>query len=147
MTRRGTVAMGRGWWVVGVILALALAGSSVPAMHRVVFELTSDNADSWSAALNNVENLQTAFGPTHTTLELVAHGKGIGFLVNMDMANAQRIARLARQGVIFMACHNTMRRQHIRREDLLPLVVVVPSGIAEVVEKQEAGWPYIKAGI
>jgi len=48
--------------------------------------------------------------------------------------------------VRFVACQNSMRMQHVELKDLLPKVEPVPSGIIEVVTKQEQGWAYIKGG-
>jgi intracellular sulfur oxidation DsrE/DsrF family protein len=39
-----------------------------------------------------------------------------------------------------------MRARHLELKDLLPGVTPVPSGIVEVVTKQEQGWVYIKGG-
>ncbi len=57
---------------------------------------------------------------------------------------AKRIAADAKAGVIFAACANTMKGRHLTTKNLYPFAKVVPSGVAEVVRKQEAGWAYIK---
>jgi intracellular sulfur oxidation DsrE/DsrF family protein len=49
-------------------------------------------------------------------------------------------------GVVFAACENTMKKQNVTKEQLMPFVITVDSGVAEVVRKQEAGWAYIKGG-
>jgi intracellular sulfur oxidation DsrE/DsrF family protein len=68
-------------------------------------------------------------------------------LMKTNTASAAHIAELANAGVSFAACENTMRRGlNVSRSDLLPVAVTVPSGVAEVVLKQEAGWSYLKAG-
>lgn len=115
-------------------------------MHRVVFEVTADGAEQWQSILNNVENLHKAFGPTQTELAVVAHGKGLGFLLATNTAMHERLARVAQSGVTFAACENTMRRLQVSKSDLFPFVTTVDSGVAEVVRKQEAGWAYIKGG-
>ncbi len=61
-------------------------------------------------------------------------------------ALASRLERLCQSGVTFAACQNTMRRMHIGRDALLPFVVPVDSGVAEVVRKQADGWVCLKAG-
>lgn len=116
------------------------------ATHRVVFELSSDAPASWNTLLNNLENLQAAFGPETTELEVVAHGPGIRFMLKADAKDAPRMEALAKRGVVFAACNNAMHRLHLTKEQLLPFVTVVPSGVAEVILKQEAGWAYIKTG-
>lgn len=40
--------------------------------HRVVFEVNVDGAEQWQGMLNNVENLQKAFGRETTEIEVVA---------------------------------------------------------------------------
>ena len=39
-----------------------------------------------------------------------------------------------------------MKKQNVTKDQLLPFVTTVDSGVAEVVRKQEAGWAYIKGG-
>lgn len=76
----------------------------------------------------------------------MAHGKGLSLLFKTDTMLQKRLQRISQTGVIFAACENTMRRKDVKKEDLLPLATTVPSGITEVVRKQEAGWSYIKGG-
>lgn len=143
--RTPLVALG----ILGLTATLGLkataATTSVPP-HRVVFELTSDNPAVWNAVLNNLQNTQQRFGAENTELELVAHGPGIGIMLKKDEAQAARMQGLSRGHVVFAACHNTMQAKHLTQADLLPFVSVVPSGVGEVILKQEAGWAYIKSG-
>lgn len=39
-----------------------------------------------------------------------------------------------------------MKSQKVTKDQLIPEVEYVPVGIAEIVEKQEQGWSYIKGG-
>lgn len=135
---------------VGAVWTARAADASGPArppgVHRVVFELTSNHPEAWTAVLNNVENLRRAFGPDATKVEVVAHGNGLGFLRRMNTILQGRMQKLADAGAVFAACENTMRRQHVTKADLLPFVTTVDSGVAEVVRKQEAGWAYVHVG-
>lgn len=132
---------------VALILTAAAGLAQTNKVHKVVFELTSDNEEHWEALLNNVENLQKAFGARNTEVEVVTHRKGLGLLLNTNARFKGRIEAIAATGVRFAACENTMRRQQVKKEDLLPVAITVDSGVAEVVRKQEAGWSYIKAGL
>jgi intracellular sulfur oxidation DsrE/DsrF family protein len=40
-----------------------------------------------------------------------------------------------------------MQKYQITKEMLIPIAITVPSGIAEIVLKQENGWSYLKAGL
>lgn len=115
-------------------------------VHRAVIEVTDEAAPQWESVLNNVENLQKAFAPEQTELEVVAHGKALSMLRRTNTAQAERMARIAATGVRFAACENTMRRMKVQKADLFDFVVMVDSGVAEVVRKQEAGWAYLKGG-
>ena len=131
----------------GLLLATLEARPQEPTqMHQVVFEVTTDNPEQWEAVLNNMENVQKAFGAENTKIEVVAHGKGLGLVMKTNAARAERLQKLSEGGVVLAACENTMRRKDIHKEALLPFATTVDSGIAEVVRKQEADWAYIKSG-
>lgn len=115
-------------------------------LHSVVFEVTTEGTEQWQAILNNVENLQKAFGKGSTEIEVVAHGKGLGLLKKTNAELKDRIISLSRPTTRFVACENTMRRMQVKKEDLIPQAGTVDSGVAEVVRKQEAGWSYLKSG-
>jgi intracellular sulfur oxidation DsrE/DsrF family protein len=131
-----------------LLLTLFLACFSVAAFaqsanHKVVLQLNTSDTLVWHGALKNISNLQTALGAT-TQIELVAHGSGIGLLLDGKTTQKAKIAELAAMGVLFKACENTIRERKIDRAAILPQVGTVPSGVAEVVIKQEAGWAYLK---
>lgn len=111
--------------------------------HKVVVQLNTSDTLVWHGALKNISNLQTALGPT-TQIELVAHGSGIGILIDGKTTQKSKIAELAASGVLFKACENTIRERKIDRATILTQAGTVPSGVAEVVLKQEAGWAYLK---
>jgi uncharacterized protein len=111
--------------------------------HKVVVQLNTSDTLVWHGALKNISNLQTALGP-NTQIELVAHGVGISILVDGKTTQKAKIAELAATGVLFKACENTIRERKIDRSTILTQVGTVPSGVAEVVLKQEAGWAYLK---
>jgi len=115
-------------------------------MHKIVFEVNVEGQETWGGILNNVENLQKAFGREHTQIEVVAHGKGLSLLLATNESLKDRLRSDAESGVVLAACENTMRRKNVKKEDLFPFATTVPSGVAEVVLKEEAGWSYIKGG-
>jgi intracellular sulfur oxidation DsrE/DsrF family protein len=121
--------------------------SAVDAKHRVVFEVTMDGSEQWTATLNNAENLRKAFGADNTQIEVVGHSKGLGIMLSKNLELADRMKQLAEGGVVFAACENSMRKKGVTKADLLPFVTTADSGVAEVVRKQEAGWAYLKSGV
>ncbi|MEO5719112.1 MAG: hypothetical protein ABIR29_11130 [Chthoniobacterales bacterium] len=114
--------------------------------HRVVFEVTMEGGEQWTAVLNNVENLKKSLGNA-SEIEVVAHSKGLGMLIAKDNSLAERMKTIAGGGVVFAACENTMKKKHVTKDQLVPFATTTDSGVAEVVRKEEAGWSYIKSGI
>lgn len=115
--------------------------------HHVVVDVTMAGPDAWTPVLNGVENMQKAFGAANVEIEVVAHEKGLSMVVKAtDPGLAERMQQIAGTGVVFAACENSMRHQHVTKSDLFPFDITVDSGAAELVRKQEAGWAYIKAG-
>jgi intracellular sulfur oxidation DsrE/DsrF family protein len=46
--------------------------------------------------------------------------------------------------VVVAACENTLEMKGIGRDRLAAGVVTVPSGIGELVRKQQQGWAYVR---
>ncbi len=129
-----------------VFLLVTLVGFKTQAqnpVHKVVVQLNTSDTLVWHGVLKNISNLQTALG-ANTQIELVAHGAGIAILVDNKTTQKAKITELAASGVLFKACENTIRERKIDRATILPQAGTVPSGVAEVVIKQEAGWAYLK---
>jgi intracellular sulfur oxidation DsrE/DsrF family protein len=130
----------------GGVAGQGIAGKKNPTVHRAVVEVAVEGSAQWESVLNNIENLQKAFAPDPTEVEVVAHGKGLAMLQKANAAQSERMAKLAAAGVTFAACENTMRRMKVQKSDLFDFVITVDSGVAEVVRKQEAGWAYLEGG-
>lgn len=129
------------------LATIGFAGESQAARsaHKIVFEFTSDGSEQITSVLNNVENVRKALGG-NTQIICIAHGPGIGLVLQKNTTEQKRMEELSKAGVVFAACENTMKRKQIAREDLHPFVKTVDSGVAEVVRKQAEGWAYIKSG-
>lgn len=126
---------------------LAVTGAAPAAeKHRVVFQVVSDGDEQWDAVLGNVENMREALGPQNTVVAVITHGKGLGMVIVANNKHAERMKKLSEGGVSFVACENTMRKKKVTKDQMLPFVTTVDSGVAEVVRKQEQGWSYIKSG-
>jgi intracellular sulfur oxidation DsrE/DsrF family protein len=115
-------------------------------MHNIVVQLNTADTASWSSVIGNIKNIQKAW-PNNLNVEVVVHGKAIDFLVKDKTYFTQEIQLLASQGIKFNACQNTMRKHSISPEMLLKIAGIVPSGVVEIVMKQEDGWSYLKSGL
>jgi len=111
--------------------------------HKVLFAVTSGDEADWKLALGNLRNLLT--GIPDAEVEVVAFGPGITMLAKPSSVNDD-IQALMKKNVKFNACENSMRGRNLKMADLVDNAGSVPSGIVEVVKKQEEGYSYIKAG-
>ncbi len=124
----------------------AMAQDGSPKMHKVVVQMNTADTAAWSATIGNIRNLQKVW-PNNIQVELVVHGKALDFLVKDKTHLAADIVAMAKEGIVFAACENSMRKHHIEKSQLLIQAITVPSGVAELVVKQEEGWSYLKSGV
>ncbi|MDP4620620.1 MAG: DsrE family protein [Sediminibacterium sp.] len=115
-------------------------------VHHVVMQLNTADTAAWSGVLGNIKNFQKIW-PGKVEVEVVVHGKALNFLVASKSHLTEDIETLSKKGVQFSACENTMNKYGITKAMLLSSAKTVPSGVAELIIKQEAGWGYLKAGL
>src|SRR5690554_339592 len=113
--------------------------------HKVVIQVSEVDPGAQLKVIGQINNILEAL--PNTKIEMVCHSEGLPMLVTTQSKVATHVKALHDKGVIFAACENTMKRNNLTKEDLLPESIIVPSGLAEIILKQEAGWTYIKAGI
>ena len=114
--------------------------------HKVVIQLNTADTVSWSSIIGNIKNLQKVW-PNNINIEVVVHGKALNLLVANKTHLANDVNTLLKEGIVFLACENSMKKYNINKIDLLPVVNTVPSGVAELILKQEQGWSYLKATV
>ena len=130
------------------LLALALpqlvVAQSAMAKNRALFQVTDNDPARWNMILNNMQNLREGVGGEPVEIELVAYGPGINMLKS-DSSVKQRIAEALKSGVKVNACQNTMNAMKLAPSDMLGEIGYVPSGVVEVMRKQQQGWAYIRS--
>jgi uncharacterized protein len=133
---------------VACLLGVTLAAPSVHAQQasvrpKVVLQMSEADPAKWNLALNNAKNIQADLGAANVDIELVAYGPGIAML-KADSAVGNRVDEALGAGVKVLACENTMRNQKLAKDDMLPKVGYVASGVVEIMQKQQQGWAYIR---
>lgn len=118
-------------------------GRQVVVRHRVVMHMSSPDTLVWKGLMNNLKNMKAGWGDS-VAIEVVVHGPGISMLVKEKTTQAAKIAAFSKEGVLFVACENTIRERKIDRASILPDAGFVPMGVGELVLKQEQGWSYMK---
>ena len=137
------------------LLLLTFAGTQISntlnaqandVKHKVVIQLNTADTAAWSSVIGNIKNLQKIW-PGNLVVELVIHGKALGLLVAAKTHLAKEVIEMSKTNVQFLACENSMRKYNIDKSELLTIANTIPSGVAELILKQEAGWSYLKAGV
>ena len=112
--------------------------------YKVVFQLTNGDTLVHKAMVRQIGHILEE--APNTKIEVVCHSAGLPFLVTAQTNQAAKIQDLRAKGVTFMACENTMRDRKVAPTDLVPECGTVPSGMVEIIDKQQNGWAYIKVG-
>ncbi|CAG9298148.1 DsrE family protein [Celerinatantimonas diazotrophica] len=109
---------------------------------QVIFHI--DETNKWPMVLANVKNLLKVVDPQHSHIVVLANSQAV-LAYTADSAEHQPVmASLAADGVCFEACQNSLTGLKIERDSLSEFVQVVGVGVLEIIEKQSAGYAYIR---
>ncbi|HWK85772.1 MAG TPA: DsrE family protein [Caldimonas sp.] len=142
-TRRSFLILAGAGGLGAALPGLALA-QAAPVRNRALFQVTDNDPARWNMILNNMQNLREGVGSEGAEIELVAYGPGL-LMLRADSSVKQRIAEALKSGVKINACQNTMTGMKLVPADMLPDIGYVPSGVVEVMRKQQQGWAYIRS--
>jgi intracellular sulfur oxidation DsrE/DsrF family protein len=127
--------------------AFAASGAAMAADPiRVVYHI-NEGVQKAPAVLHNIANELNA--EPNTKIVLVAHGKGIDFLLKgakdaKGNAFTPEIETLGMRGVEFRVCNNTLKSRHIDKSRVVSDAKIVPSGVAEIAKLEHEGYVYLK---
>ena len=131
----------------GAGLAEASHSQENPRRHKVFYHLNDPGVEKARAVLVNIQNHVDVVGWKNIeALELVVHGPALRTFLAKDIDPDVRgkLETLLTGGLKLGGCQITMKRQKIDLKELIEGVTAVPSGVARVMELQEAGYAYVK---
>ena len=134
-------------WLLGLCLVLAAQTgfATEQVKYRVLLQVNEDSIDKMNTALNTARNIQHTFGPENIEVEIVLFGDGIKTVkYYAPISIADKVKEVTTEGVRIVACEIALRTHKLRPSDMLQEIRYVPSGVAEIVEKQTAGWSYVR---
>jgi intracellular sulfur oxidation DsrE/DsrF family protein len=124
-------------------------GEDVPA--KVLFHVSDGHADHLKNVLDDVEELMKHYRLSHqkARVEVITNGEGLSLLLAGISPYAERIEKMQKEyhDLTFVACQNTIDRYQQElgfTAKLLPGVVVIDSGVAQIMRRQHQGWAYIQ---
>ncbi|MEK6771595.1 MAG: hypothetical protein AABY62_08160 [Pseudomonadota bacterium] len=118
---------------------------------RIILHVTESDPKQLAEMMNDLEGLLRHYKAQNQSVrvEVVTNGDGLALLRADVTPYARRIARLQEQydNLSFVACQNTLDR--LTKEKgitarLLPGVVIIDSGVAQLMRRQNQGWAYIQ---
>ncbi|MEY3982463.1 MAG: hypothetical protein RL160_20 [Bacteroidota bacterium] len=115
-----------------------------PKPHRIIFQMVSGDTQSHKALMKQLQNI-TSVAPS-TQIEVVCHGPGLNMLTSDKSVVGSQLNTMVGKGIAFYACEFSMKERKVAQERILPGIGFVKAGIIAIVERQEQGWSYIKAG-
>ena len=117
--------------------------------RKFVFPITSVDENEISHVLSSVSNVVKFYGVDKCEVVIVAYSQGIKSLLKepkfFDKDIQKRLKSvMLYDSVEFIACNNTMKTYDIKEKELLKDVEVVTAGIVEIIERQLAGYIYVR---
>lgn len=117
--------------------------TTTPQKERVVLQITDSDPKRWNLVLSTARTLQTEFGEDKIDVAIVAYGPGVNMLkADSDVAN--RVESAIARKVFILAGAASLKAHNVDEDSLARHVFVVPSGAAEIVRRQRAGWTYLR---
>ena len=111
--------------------------------YHLVFQISENDPAQWNLALNFAFAFQKNQGKDNSEIEIVALGPGLNMLKSGSKVT-DRIAQALDRSIDVVACGETMHAMKLTKTDLIGGVRVVPGGLLEIVNRQRAGWSYIR---
>jgi intracellular sulfur oxidation DsrE/DsrF family protein len=119
---------------------------------KVLFHLNSGDPVRMKETLDDAEDLLKYYraGNQHAQIEIITNGSGLDLLRTDISPYPERVQRMLKDydNLVFVACQNTMDRVSHEQSvtaRLLPGVVVIDSGVAQIMRRQQQGWAYIRS--
>lgn len=111
--------------------------------HRaVVVHLDNASVSMYQRALTNIKHLLEEL--SDVAVELVVQGDALPMVMRKKSTVASDMQLLQDRGIQVMVCHRSMVNANVSAQDLLPQMVIVPSAIAHLVQRQQEGFAYVK---
>jgi intracellular sulfur oxidation DsrE/DsrF family protein len=150
-----TIGAITGWFLhqpsANQVISVAQNGPADDVPAKVLFHVSDGHAEHLKGVLDDVEGLMQYYRRSHQTarVEVITNGEGLGLVLDGISPYAERIQKMQKEyhGLTFVACQNTIDRFQEElgiTAKLLPGVVVIDSGVAQIMRRQHQGWAYIQ---
>jgi intracellular sulfur oxidation DsrE/DsrF family protein len=102
-----------------------------------------DEMAKWKMVLSNLKHLNEFYNQADDEIEVLVNGDAVnGVLKDCELASDILTAFVSQNTLA--VCQNSLDQRQIKPEQLLAGANVVPAGVVELVEKQAAGFRYLR---
>ena len=109
--------------------------------RKWVIKLRISDEKTVNQMLSSIYNVLKEYPSEAINISVVAYGQGMRVLrKDYDKHTLSRISSLMDYEVEFIACKNTMETMHWKEDEFIEDLSYVQAGIAELIEKQVAGY-------
>jgi uncharacterized protein len=116
------------------------------AEHRVVLQLSDNDAKKQGLVISVAYNLLKLYDPDKVAIEVVTFGPGVD-LLRPENTNRKRVESLLAQGVRFDVCLNTVdtiERETGKRPEFIPGATPVQVGVGQILSLTENGYTLVR---
>ena len=112
--------------------------------QKVLIHVGTDSPENWQAALKKANDLMASSAkPYDTYVEILATGDGLK-LIDKNNPMTSEILKSLDKDVTFVACHASMKTNHMEDSQLATGVGTVPSGGREMAARKAQGWTILE---
>lgn len=123
-----------------VAQSAAPAAAPVPPSQKILIHIHSDNPADWQAAMDKANATMSSAKPGSTVVEMLVTGDGLKLISNGNGSMTVPVAASLDKDVSYVACHASMKANHMEIGQLDAGVGTVPSGGREMAMKKAEGW-------
>lgn len=143
----------RRFLLAGLLLFAAFPAVAGDKVHRLALQISDDSPDKMNTVLGNATNAARYYSEKGEKLEIrvVAYSGGLNMLRTDKSPVLERLKEVSKSAPItFEACNNSIEgvaKKEGKKPSEIPLVPgtkVVPAGVVELMELNEAGWTIVR---
>ena len=128
----------------GSLLAQSAASAALPTTvvpaQKILIHIHSDQPADWQAAMDKANGMMSSAQPGSTVVEMLVTGDGLKLIDKGNASMTGPMAASLNMDVSYVACHNSMKANHMDISQLDAGVGTVPSGGREMAMKKAEGW-------
>ena len=144
----------RRFLLAGLLLFAAFPAMAGDKVHRLALQISDDSPEKMNTVLGNATNAARYYSEKGEKVEIkvVAYSGGLDMLRTDKSPVLERLKSVSKDvpNITFEACNNTIegvaKKEGKKPSEisLVPGTKIVPAGVVELMELNEAGWTIVR---